>query len=150
MNINESHYDYEINNPGILIFRMSGFTPPLEYDFALWYTINFYCTIAGFIIEFLFLLAILSNMIKERSKFDFFNLLFSITKVFDMMRFFLPASHGFSPSLLFSREAANSLRSIYIVYSFFIMTFFPTCQLILCINKFTFLTVPKKHKKVNF
>ena len=145
----KSDYDYTEVNSGLMILKMSGFIPSSKHEFALWYTINFYLTVVGFIVELFLLLPIFVNMMKEKSELDSFYLLFCISKIFDMMRFFLPADHGFSPSRLFSKESADVLRSIYLVYVVFIVMFTPGCQLILTINKFTSLVFPSKYKKVN-
>ena len=144
------YYDTEAGYPGFTFYRMFWFTPPLKYEFARWYIINFYFTVVEFILEIFLFLAIFRNMLKKNSEFrNFYYLLTFIIMLVDMFRFFLPADYSFAPSYFLPTPVANTLRNIYINYGFFMTIFIPTCQLALTLNRMTAVVFPLKHKKVN-
>lgn len=144
------YYDTEASHPGFTFIRMFWFIPSMKYDFALWYTINFYATVVGFIFELILILAIARNILKKNSEFrNFYYLLTFVIILVDMIRFFMPADYSFSPSYFFTTKVSSTIRNIYIIYGFFMSIFVPTCQLALTMNKMTAVMIPLKHKTVN-
>lgn len=147
-NLND-YLDYD--NPQFVTVRMRWFTPALTFDFALWYIINFYVTVIGFVFECFLLVPMLSSMFKQSSGVrNYYYILTCIIMMFDMIRFFIPADYRFSPSFFFTKKVADTLRYIYIVYGFFMSSFVPLSQSALTMNKLTMLMAPEKYQNVRF
>ena len=147
----ELYYEIEYSNPRLTVIGTISLIPSLRFEFALWYTINFYITVVGFTFEFLLLLALFSKILKNNSEIRrYYFLMNMIIILFDMTRFFVVADYRFVPSHFFTKSFAYALRSAHIIYGFFMCIFIPICQLALTMNRLTAVMIPLRHKKVRF